>query len=115
MRGQERTKTKTKTTTKESVRGQERTKTKTKTKESVRGQEGRNSGRSLAGSKVSAENSHRARASTSDVGYNPIPVKGVLAKKGKFSKRNTGKLTWALSHNNVIFVASATKGAHCET
>ena len=75
MRGQERTKTKTKTTTKESVRGQERTKTKTKTKESVRGQEGRNSGRSLAGSKVSAELSS---SPSEHLGYNPGGQKGKI-------------------------------------
>ena len=96
------------------MRGQERTKTKTTTKESVRGQEGRNSGRSLAGSKVSAENSLRARASTSDTIQSS--QKGVYWLKRENSvKKNTGKLTWALSHNNVIFVASATKDAHCET
>ena len=73
-------------TNKRKMRGQERTKTKTTTKKSVRGQEGRNSGRSLAGSKVSAENSLRARASTSDIIQSS--QKGVLAKKGKFSKKN---------------------------
>ena len=69
MRGQERTKT----TTKESFRGQERT--KTKTKESVRGQEGRNSGRSLAGSKVSAELSS---SPSEHLGYNPGGQKGKI-------------------------------------
>ena len=73
-------------TNKRKMRGQEGTKKKTRKKESVRGQEGRNSGRSLAGSKVSAENSLRARASTSDIIQSS--QKGVLAKKGKFSKKN---------------------------
>ena len=72
-------------TNKRKMRGQEGTKTKTTTKECVRGQEGRNSGRSLAGTKVSAENSLRARASTSDIIQSS--QKGVLTKKGKFSKQ----------------------------
>ena len=84
-----------KTKTKESVRGQERTKTKTKTKESVRGQEGRNSGRSLAGSKVSAELSS---SPSEHLGSNPIPVKRGYWPKRENSVKNSGKLTWALSH-----------------
>ena len=83
-------------TNKRKMRGQEGTKTKTTTKECVRGQEGRNSGRSLADSKVSSELSS---SPSEHLGYNPIQSKGgVLPKKGKFSKNNSGKLTWALSH-----------------